>query len=753
MIRNLQKWIVIAIGFFLSSGATLCASESEPGVARISLIAGNISTQRGDTGDWAAAAINAPIVRGDRINSGSKSRVELQLDFANILRVAGLSQVRLADLDQKHIQVQISEGLINYSVLKGNQSEIEINTPNVAVRPLKEGVYRIEVNDRSETQVIVRKGEAEVSTSQGTTLVKKGQLIQVRGVDDPEYQLSEAPDKDSWDEWNQDRDQTIKEARSYSYANGYYTGISDMDHYGSWVRLPGYDWVWAPSVDAAWAPYRAGRWIWEPYWGWTWCSYEPWGWAPYHYGRWFSAGGGWYWWPGPCHPTYRPVWAPAYVSFIGFGFGNYNWSFGAGFGYNSIGWIPIGPCDQYYPWWGHGNGYHSVNITNVTNVRNVYNVYNGTRMAPLADSRRYPRISNVENVMNNPRIQKGVTTVSTEDFVRGQNHGRQSPVSASQWKEAQLVAGTIPVVPTKESLNPSTEPARLTTASMRAESVGRYFTRRDPPASLPSFQAQQNAVQQMVQGTSSAGTIPGRAEAMGRASDRSGNPANSLSGQSGVPGNNGTNSAVQPGQTVGTTGVDRGRPARAMTIGTESANGGGSTPPVAQQSVAPVGNSGNPRGSWRRFGNEPSNPTTVVTPPATRTPSANPQVYTVPADHNKPESKPVERLSAPSGNNTPAPSERQRLDRSSSRTETAPVNRGQSQPEPRNSASPAQERVRSMVSPRIETRQAEPPRMEKPQLRIERPMVTERSTPSSNSGGGQRMERSAPSGSQEQKKR
>jgi len=54
---------VFLLGFF-----TVLASaqvDISSGVARISLIQGDVSTQRGDTGDWAAAALNQPLVGGD----------------------------------------------------------------------------------------------------------------------------------------------------------------------------------------------------------------------------------------------------------------------------------------------------------------------------------------------------------------------------------------------------------------------------------------------------------------------------------------------------------------------------------------------------------------------------------------------------------------------------------------------------------------------------------------------------------------
>jgi hypothetical protein len=54
------------------------------GVARVSMIHGDVSTQRGDSGDWSAAQVNAPVLAGDRVSTGDKARTELQLDYANI---------------------------------------------------------------------------------------------------------------------------------------------------------------------------------------------------------------------------------------------------------------------------------------------------------------------------------------------------------------------------------------------------------------------------------------------------------------------------------------------------------------------------------------------------------------------------------------------------------------------------------------------------------------------------------------------
>src|SRR5438309_3587800 len=391
-----------------SLGGTAPRSEGPaPAVARVSLIHGDVSTQRGDSGDWGSTSINAPVVRGDQVATGQDARAEIQLDYANILRLAAHSQAKIADLTPKRIQVQVGQGYASYTMLKGSEADVEIDSPNVAVRPLRAGRYRVQVNSDSETDVIVREGEAEITTPQGSTRVRAGEIITIRGTDQPEYKISSAPGRDDWDIWNSDRDHVVRNSESVGHTNRYYTGVNDLDAHGRWIYVPGYGNVWQPYQEATWAPYQTGRWVWEPYYGWTWVSYEPWGWAPYHYGRWFVHAGFWYWWPGPVHVHYRPLWAPAYVAFIGFG---HHANFGFGFG--SIGWIPCGPQDYFYPWYGCGfnrihvtNIVNVTNVTNITNVTNVNNVNNVAVVPPLRGIRgRQPLVSNVQLAMTDARV-------------------------------------------------------------------------------------------------------------------------------------------------------------------------------------------------------------------------------------------------------------------------------------------------------------------------------------------------------------
>ncbi len=468
------------------------SSQAEPAssVARISLMHGDVSTQRGDSSDWTAVVLNQPLLTGDKVSTGVNSRTEVQLDSANVLRLGDNTLASIANLTRNEIQIQVSRGLLDYIVFKGAEAEVEIDTANVAVHPLqKDGIYRVEVNAEGETQVIVRKGEAEISTPQGSTRLEQGRMIIVRGTaDQAQYKEQEAPAKDSWDSWNIDRDQAIRDADSWSHTNRNYVGSEDLDSNGRWQTVPDYGPVWAPTVAPGWAPYRAGRWVWEPGWGWTWVSYEPWGWAPYHYGRWFVYNNSWVWWPGPVvgYPAYRPIWAPAYVSFFGFGGGV---GFGVGFGFGSVGWLPCGPGDRFYPWYGrYGNRFNSVAVVNVTNIHNSFGGY-----APL---RAAGGFSNLRMAATDQRVRMGVSSVAADRF--GTGRGVPGTVSREEFNGGRMMAGNLPVVPSRASLSASNRPAPADTIHRGAQSQ-RFFSNSRPGAAPQSFERQAARVQQSIQ--------------------------------------------------------------------------------------------------------------------------------------------------------------------------------------------------------------------------------------------------------------
>ena len=536
MKRHLTKIILalpVAIAFIVASWLQAqeppagegppATQQSAPAAARISLIDGQASIQRGDTGEWVTATVNTPLVAGDVIATGPSSRAEVELDYANVVRLDQNSQVKVADLSQGRVQVQVGQGLADYVVLRGNQDNIEIDTPNVAIQPGAEGTYRIEVNSASEARLTVRGGEAQVSTAQGSTTVKQGETITIQGTDNPEYQITQAAGLDEWDGWNERRDQQILQAQSWNHTDQYYTGSENLDQYGHWEDVPGYGDSWTPYAGPGWAPYADGSWVWEPYYGWTWVSYEPWGWAPYHYGRWFLRNSSWFWWPGPVgfgFGLYRPIWAPAYVSFFGFGAGG----FGFGFGFGSIGWLPIGPRDPFFPWWGFrgfGRGFNVINVTNIRNITNIRNFNGAGVMAPLAGGNRPNFGSNLERAFSDPVVRNAITTVAGSRFGQGPVQPLHQAISAAALRGSQLVAGRLPVVPTRASLAATNRPVAGNAIPRAGSTATRFFSRQQPSTGVRSFAQEASSVRQMVQGLKP-GNVAEQGRALAQEIDRAG---------------------------------------------------------------------------------------------------------------------------------------------------------------------------------------------------------------------------------------
>ena len=312
------------------------SDDLQRGVARISLMNGDVNVRRGDSGDWVAGVINAPLMTGDHIATGPSSRAEIQFDANNAIRLGANAEVNLAQVEYGRYQLELARGLSTFRILRQNDVNIEIDTPSVSVRPSRVGSVRILVSDAGETEVTARGGDVEIFTPRGSQWIRSGQTMMARGSSsDPEFQIVAAGGLDDWDRWCESRDRAELQSASARYTPPGVYGTEDLDNYGNWVNVPDYGNVWSPTVAADWSPYYYGRWSWLDWYGWSWISYDPWGWAPYHYGRWFHNDRfGWCWYPGVY--SARHYWSPALVAFVGFGGGG-----GLGFGFGNVGWVPL----------------------------------------------------------------------------------------------------------------------------------------------------------------------------------------------------------------------------------------------------------------------------------------------------------------------------------------------------------------------------------------------------------------------------
>jgi len=408
------------------------SDEEGRAVARLSLMNGEVSVRRGDSGDWVAGAINAPLMTEDRVYSGARSRAEVQFDYYHRIRLAEETEIRLADIEKGRYLLQLARGTATFAALKGGDAQVEISTPAAAVRPVAYGSYRVTVGPDGTAEITVRSGEVEIYTPTGTERLRAGRTMLVRNGEngEPVFQTVAAIGKDDWDRFNEARDKELRRGlETYRYVSRDIYGAEDLYGNGDWVNVAPYGNVWQPTVAIGWAPYRYGRWSWVDWYGWTWVSYDPWGWAPYHYGRWFHHGGRWCWYPGG----------------------------GMGGGWGRMGWVPLAPYDPFHRWWGrdHYRGYRNGNIRN--NVIVVNNV-------------------NITNVYRNARVRDSIS-IHDGDYSRGMR-GQAYRGNADDLGRASVMRGALPVTPGRESVRFADRDARVIPVARNASSGNERFVAR-----------------------------------------------------------------------------------------------------------------------------------------------------------------------------------------------------------------------------------------------------------------------------------
>jgi hypothetical protein len=227
--------------------------------------------------------------------------------------------------------------------------------------------------------------------------------------------------------WVEDSDNNPPPTRqSAQYVSAEATGSEALDRYGQWQTLPDAGAVWFPtSVPEGWAPYRFGHWASIQPWGWTWIDDEPWGFAPFHYGRWINVDGRWGWVPGAPDP--HPVYAPALVAFLDAPDGS-----GGGPDGPDVGWFPLGPGDDYVPWYAAGPAY-----VERVNVFWHGHFHDFAGRGPGRDVWR-------GNLYN----RRFATVVSREAFAGGRRLDRAlRPVATERLERASVMRGAPRVVP------------------------------------------------------------------------------------------------------------------------------------------------------------------------------------------------------------------------------------------------------------------------------------------------------------------
>jgi len=356
----------LGVAFWLKHEPTVSAEEL-PFAARIQRVDGEVAfsdslpNNTDDNAQWIAAVPNQPFSEGDRIYTRDNAHTSLAFSGRNFARLNPNTSLDVVSLEDRRTQLALRDGSAMFDVGYLQPNEVfEVATPNGAVDFDQPGLYNVGFDNNGGVLVSVLSGLARVVGLGGSGEVNKGEMLTLVGQAASQLALSRLNPQDAGyqvDDYYRNQYPNSYDGRydnnydaylndpyyydpyrrdaSYKYANSSIPGLNDLDYYGDWQNVDGYGNAWRPRVDAGWVPYQQGQWTNDYPYGPTWVSSEPWGYAPYHYGRWANVGNQWYWIPESQNTT--PAYAPALVAFVPLD------------NANQIGWVPLGPGDNYAP--------------------------------------------------------------------------------------------------------------------------------------------------------------------------------------------------------------------------------------------------------------------------------------------------------------------------------------------------------------------------------------------------------------------
>src|SRR6185437_8288293 len=145
-----------------SESAATTASAA-PVAARVSVLTGGTMTVvRGDNRGSEPAAANTALLPGDAFStSGAATRAEIQFDGYTALRLGGDVRGSIAADDTHARRIEISAGLAELSLWRGQERDTEIVTPALTLRTHYAGSYRVSVTADGTTSVTARSGQAD----------------------------------------------------------------------------------------------------------------------------------------------------------------------------------------------------------------------------------------------------------------------------------------------------------------------------------------------------------------------------------------------------------------------------------------------------------------------------------------------------------------------------------------------------------------------------------------------------------------
>ena len=309
MRRNTLSALSALAILVLVAGALMARADSHVRIVRLSSVEGQVQMDRATGEGLEKAILNAPIVEGTRIVTGSDGLAEVEFENQSALRLTEDSEVKFSqllmnDAGAKINQIEIVKGLVYLDAASKGDDTYRLMVGDSSFLVHRNSEVRLSVTP-DQIKLAVLKGDAQLENQSQPVNVGKKETLTLDRTNATSYTVAKDVEPVRFDAWNKEREEYGK---AYAANEGYggpnhAYGMQDLNYYGDFFYAPGYGYAWQPygfaNAMMGWNPYSYGAWMFYPGFGYSFASAYPWGWLPFHYGSWaFINGAGWAWIPG-----------------------------------------------------------------------------------------------------------------------------------------------------------------------------------------------------------------------------------------------------------------------------------------------------------------------------------------------------------------------------------------------------------------------------------------------------------------------
>ena len=262
--RNVSFLLSLLLILF-SITVTARADDDEPDdydvkarVVRISLIDGEVNLKRIGNQDWERTRLNYPLVEGDTLATGKDSRLEIQIDARNFVRLTSNTILRIVTLRDEGIAMSVVEGTAIVRLAKFDRDSRVLRNRRTENNPRRREdralPHRRAARRPCSSDCARRRPRANLfrHVRLYTPRQSSAQSWLISGDTAGDWELRAAAALDGIDNWVNDRERYLAQRMRHNekYYDEYVWGAEDLDAYGDWSYADEFGWIWRPHSTA-----------------------------------------------------------------------------------------------------------------------------------------------------------------------------------------------------------------------------------------------------------------------------------------------------------------------------------------------------------------------------------------------------------------------------------------------------------------------------------------------------------------------